>query len=102
MNWKQLFMIATPEERLEVVLLMLRAIEARPEVIVVYIDLRRILLRSMFLGILGMLTLTTAFITLTGEPIMAGTTLTVYICIILALVALKPKQSQAHFLRSTR
>lgn len=93
MNWKQLYALATPQERLEAVLLMLQRLEARQELVVVTIDLRRILMRVAFIGILGMLTLTTAFITLQAEPDLAVPILTAYLATLFAVFAFKPRRT---------
>lgn len=92
MNWKQLYALATPQERLEFALRMLRHIEARREVVVVYLDMRRILMRVVILGILAMLTLTTAFITYQSHAL-AAPALTAYLIGFLALFAFKPRRS---------
>lgn len=93
MNWKQLYTLATPEERLDLALRMIRRIEARHEVVIVAIDLRRILMRSAFLGILGMLTFTTAIITAQADPALAAPTLTAYLMAFFAVFAFKSKKT---------
>lgn len=92
MNWKQLYALATPQERREIALHLLMHIEARREVVVVYLDLRRILMRVVILGILAMLTLTTAFITYQAHAL-AAPALTAYLIGFLALFAFKPRRS---------
>lgn len=103
MNWKQLYASATPAERLETLLLMLHVLEARPEIVIVYIDLRRILLRGAFLGILAMLTLTSAFITLRADPLLVAFTVTLYLAGFFIVCAFKRRKTApliqtAHYL----
>lgn len=93
MNWKQLYASATPAERLEAVQLMLRILEARPEIVIVYIDLRRILLRGAFLGIFGMITLTTAFITLQADSTLEVPSLVMYFVTFFSIFAFKTRRS---------
>lgn len=100
MNWKQLHTTCTPAERLEAVLLMLRAIEMRPEVVVIYIDVRKILLRLASLGMLGLLTLASAFITLHGDPALVAPALTFYLTAFLYIFIVKTKRPEAHYLRA--
>lgn len=102
MNWKQLYSRSTPDDRFEAVILMLRTIETRREVVVVYIDLRRILLRAMFIGILGMLTFTTTIITAKAEPILAAPIITLYLATIFSLLLLKSQKQTAHYLNTAR
>lgn len=93
MNWKQLYSLSTPEERLEAVKLMLRTIETRSGGMVVYIDLQRILLRASFLGILGVLTLTTTIITAQAEPALILPVISAYLVILFVIFTFKPRKS---------
>jgi len=102
MNWKQLFNRSTPEERLEAVALMLRVIEARREAVMIHIDLRRILLRLTSLGVLGVVTLAAAFITLHGEPALVAPALTFYIAAFLFIFTTKIRKPEPHYLRAGR
>jgi hypothetical protein len=102
MNWKQLYARSSPEERLDLALHMLNRIETRREAVIITIDIRRKFLRAMFVGILGILTFTTAIITAKAEPELIVPSITAYIMGFFMILVWKPKKQEAHFLRAAR
>lgn len=55
-------------------------------------DFRRLLYRAMFMGILGILSITSAFILIKAPPAFSAPVLSAYVSALLILLLLKPRQ----------
>lgn len=125
MNWKQLYNLATPEERLTAVIHMLRAIEARQKKIIIvrgrlvrekrgpflgahFINdrrrlrprLKQIIARLAFISILLFVSITTWLFVIYAPPQLAAPALLLHLLGLTAVLSIKPYQLKTHLSRS--